>query len=294
MSISITAKGALLLIGSEFFIALMSVIIKHLSEELPHSSLVFFRNLFGFIILFPFLLRSGLHSFKTDVLGLHFLRAFSGLLAMYCIFYILGHMHLAEAATLKLTVPFFIPIIAFLWLGESIPGWTKAAILVGFAGVIFILRPGTDAFQPLVFLGLAAAALGSFAKICIRKMGVQEPSHKIVFYFAFFSTSASLFPFLLHWQLPELKQWPWIVAMGLCGTLGQLLLTQAYQHANPGKIGPYVYSSVIFASLFGWLWWSEKLSISTAAGILLIVGSGLANLSLSKEQRKSNRVSVKS
>lgn len=294
MSNFTTAKGALFLVASEFFIALMSVMIKHLSEELPYSTLVFFRNFFALLILLPILLGNGLHPFKTKVLGLHFLRALSGLSAMYCIFYVLGHMHLAEAATLKLTVPFFIPIIAYIWLGESIPNWTKAAILVGFLGVIFILRPGTDAFQPVVFLGLAGAALGSFAKICIRKMGVQESSQRIVFYFALFGTAASFFPFLIHWQPPELRHWPWIVAMALCGVMGQLFLTRAYQQANPGKLGPYVYSSVIFASLFGWLWWSEKLSISTVVGILLIVGSGLANLHLSNDNRKLTPLSAKS
>jgi drug/metabolite transporter (DMT)-like permease len=208
---------------------------------------------------------------------MHILRASLGLTAMYGFFFVLGNMPLAEAFLVKLTTPFFMPIVAALWLGESIRRKNLAAIIIGFVGVIFILRPGTDSFEPIAIIGLGAAALAGSAKVCIRKMGGTENSVTIVFYFGLFSSCLSLIPLLWSWQVPLMHHWPYILCMGLMGTLGQLALTRAYRIANPGQIGPYVYSSVVYGAALGWFIWGEALLISTLIGSALIIAAGLWN-----------------
>ncbi len=272
------AQGALLLVLGEGFLALMGAIIKHLGADLPTEVVVFFRNFFGLFMLVPILLHNGLDQLKTQRLHLHIARAAVGLSAMYGFFYMLANMPLAEAFLVKLTSPFFMPIIATIWLAETIKPRTGWAIAIGFVGVMFILRPGADNFSPIALVGLVAAFLASFAKVIIRKMGDTEPSVRIVFYFGLISTLLSAIPLLWAWQSPALHHWPWIVLMGLVATLGQLCLTRAYRIANPGQIGPYVYVSVIYGAALGWFIWGETLLLTTLIGSALIIGAGIWNL----------------
>lgn len=271
-------QGALLILLGEALLAVMGGLIKHLSQELPTELIVFYRNLFGLLLLLPIIFKSGFSQLKTQQLPMHILRASLGLTAMYGFFFVLGNMPLAEAFLVKLTTPFFMPIVAALWLGESIRRKNLGAIIIGFIGVIFILRPGTDSFEPIAMIGLGAAALAGSAKVCIRRMGGTENSVTIVFYFGLFSSCLSLIPLLWSWQVPLAHHWPYILCMGLMGTLGQLALTRAYRIANPGQIGPYVYSSVVYGAALGWFIWGEALLISTLFGSALIIAAGLWNV----------------
>ncbi len=276
-------QGALLILLGEALLAVMGAIIKHLSLDLPTEVIVFYRNLFGLLLLLPIVFNSGFSSLKTQKFHLHLLRAGVGLTAMYGFFYVLGNMPLAEAFLVKLTTPFFMPIIAAIWLGESIRRKNVAAIALGFIGVIFILRPGTDAFTPIALIGIGAAFLAGSAKVTIRLMGSTESSVTIVFYFGVISSILATIPLLWSWQVPLAHNWPWIVLMGLAGTLGQLALTRAYRIANPGQIGPYVYSSVVYGAALGWFIWGESLLISTIIGSALIILAGILNLSRPKK-----------
>lgn len=271
-------QGALLILLGETLLAVMAAIIKHLSADLPSEVIVFFRNIFGLFMLVPILMHSGLATLKTNKLHLHILRASVGLAAMYGFFYVLAHMPLAEAQVVKLTSPFFMPLIAAIWLGEFIKPRTGWTIAIGFIGVLFILRPGTDSFSPIALVGIAAAFMASLAKVTIRHMGNTESSVRIVFYFGLITSILSSIPLLWSWKTPSTHHWPWILLLGFIATLGQLCLTRAYRIANPGKIGPYVYSSVLYGAALGWFFWGEILVMTTIVGSLLIIGAGILNL----------------
>lgn len=280
-------QGALLILLGEALLALMGAIIKHLSLDLPTEIIVFYRNLFGLLLLLPILMNTGIASLKTNKIHLHLLRAGVGLTAMYGFFYVLGNLPLAEAFLVKLTTPFFMPIIAAIWLGESIRRKNIAAIALGFVGVIFILRPGTDTFTPIALIGIGAAFLAGSAKVTIRLMGSTESSVTIVFYFGLISSILASIPLFWSWQVPLDRHWPWIILMGLAGTLGQLALTRAYRIANPGQIGPYVYSSVVYGAALGWFIWGESLLVSTIIGSGLIIAAGILNLFKSRNTKNN-------
>ena len=153
----------------------MGAIIKHLSLDLPTEIIVFYRNLFGLLLLIPILFNTGFSSLKTQKLHLHLLRAGVGLTAMYGFFYVLGNMPLAEAFLVKLTTPFFMPIIAAIWLGESIRRKNVAAIALGFIGVIFILRPGTDTFTLLISTIIGSALIILAGILNLSKSKAKSP-----------------------------------------------------------------------------------------------------------------------
>lgn len=271
--------GALLLVTGEFSLTLMSAAVKHLSPDVGTWTLVFLRNLFGLLVLLPIVARHGRSLFRSNRPGSMAVRALAGLTSMYGFFYVIAHLPLAEAALVKLTTPFFMPLISWFWLKERIGRHNAAAIAIGFTGVLFILRPGSETFDPDALVGLVAALLASLAMVAIRDMQeAREPADRIVFQFGVVTTLVSAIPLYWTWQAPALALWPWLVAVGVSGTIGQLLITRAFLVAPPGRIGPFTYTSVVFAALLGAVFWGETLFWTTLAGSLLIMAAGLVNL----------------
>lgn len=272
-------KGALLLILGEGLLAVMAAMIKHLSDHLDTEVIVFARNLFGLMFLLPIIAtRGGFGQLRTRFVHLHLIRAFTGVSAMFCFFYAIGHIALAEAVLVKMTVPFFLPVIAWLWLSERIGLHTWLAIIAGFIGVAIIMRAGQGHIDPVMWVALAGAAIMSIAKVSIRRMAVSEPAQRVVFYFALFATLFSSLPLLWATTLPAGTDYLWLLTIGLVATGGQYAMTTAYQIARPGQVGVYNYSSVIWAALLGWMFWGETLVLTTVLGTLLIVAAGIWNL----------------
>ena len=274
------ARSALLLILAEGLLALMAAMIKHVTSlGLPSEVAVFCRNLIGLLFLLPILLGSGgLGQIRTRRLGIHFVRAASGVAAMFCFFYTIAHVPLAEAVLVKMTAPFFLPLTAWLWLKEGITVRTWLAILIGFAGVAVILRPGTQAFNPVLLVALLSAALMGIAKVSIRKMADTEPPRRVVFWFGAFSTLISAVPMIWVRPLPGPEHWPWLLAIGATATCAQIAMTNAYQGSSPGRVGIYNYTAVVWAASLGWFIWGEALHWSFFIGTALIVGAGIWNL----------------
>ncbi len=262
-----------ILLGELCFVS-MGSLVKLLADTMPSQNIVFFRNFFGLLTLTPIILNIGISSLKTKVFHWHLLRSLSGIAAMYCFFYALANLYLADAMILKITVPLFIPIIAFFWISESVSVKTIMAILIGFAGVIIILKP-TGTIQIASLIGLLGGALAALAKVTIRRMSNTEPTSRIVFYFATISMIVSSIPLVSFWQTPTSKEWLLLVALGVIGTCGQLFLTRAYSLAPAGRVGPFTYSSIVFASLIGWIFWDEKITLLTVSGAMLIIFAGI-------------------
>lgn len=280
-------KGALFILVSEFMFASMGASVKSLSHELPNEMLVFIRNLAGLLLLSGWLLKYGTAQLKTRLLHFHLLRASLGLAAMYCFFYALANLALAEGLLLKMTSPFFLPFIAALWLRESLPSYALAALPVGFAGVVFILRPG-DSYNWIALIGLLGGFLAAFAKVTVRRLSRTEPTYRIVFYFSFIATLLSAIPLLWSWKTPSPESLFMLVLMGLCGTLGQLFLTRAYGIAQIARIAPFTYFSVVYGSLYGFFIWGETLDMYFIIGALLIMLAGLMALKTGPFVRKQS------
>lgn len=268
--------GSLFVVFGEVFFVSMGMIVKILGPDIPSHQMVFYRNLLAAIIIFPMLMRgSGMREFKTRRINMHLLRSTSGVLAMFCFFYALANIELADAMLLKLTGPLFIPIIAIFWIREHVSLKTICGILVGFAGVIVFLNP-TGEIQLAAVVGLIGGALAAFAKVTIRKMSDTEPTTRIIFYFALFGALISAVPALSsELYIPNTRQWALLILLGIVGTCGQFCLTQAYRLAPASQVGPFTYSSLLWASLAGWLFWAEIPSIQTLFGGGLIITAGL-------------------
>ncbi len=271
-------RGALLLVGAALAFSTMGAFIKGVSAGLDFEMVVFFRSLFGLLALLPWMLRHGLRDLATAHWGLHLGRSLTGLAAMYCFFFALAHLDLGLGVLLNYTAPLFTPVIAGVWLGEPVTRRLYAAITTGFLGIVLILKPGFGTLQPAALIGLASGVLAAWAFVWIRRLSPTEPATRTVFYYSLLSTLVAAVPLFWRWHTPEPREWLFLGAIGVCATLGQLLLTRAYGLAPVARIGPFTYAAVVFAALYGWWFWREVPGPLTVAGMVLVCLAGILAL----------------
>ncbi|OGI47290.1 MAG: hypothetical protein A2637_03985 [Candidatus Muproteobacteria bacterium RIFCSPHIGHO2_01_FULL_65_16] len=268
-------RGAVFMIASGLLFAAMGAMIKHVSTRLPDEMVVFFRSAMGLLALTPWIWHRGLGELKTRHLTRHITRGLAGLSAMYCFFYALARMPLAEATLLNYATPLFVPFIAFLWLGEAVSHRLWTPIGIGFVGILLILKPGLNLFTPVSLVGAASGVLAAVAVVGIRRLTRSEPVFRIVFYFSAVSATVSAVPLLWSWRTPDPELWVLLIAIGAVASLAQLLITRAYACAPAAQVGPFSYSTVVFAAVLGWLWWNEVPDVLSFLGALLVCAAGI-------------------
>lgn len=279
--------GALFILVAEFFFASMGAAVKTVAADLPSEMAVFMRNIFGLGLMIPLVWRNGLAGLKTEIMPVHLLRSLVGVSAMYCFFYVLANLKLADGMLLKMTAPLFMPLIALLWLGERLHRQTLMALVIGFIGVLLVLNPDGE-FNRVALVGLLGGALAALAKVSLRRLGRTEPSVRVVFYFALLSSMISAIPMYWYWQMPTSTEWVLFALVGLMGTLGQLFLTRGYAIASAAVVSPFTYASVLFGATYGYLFWDETVSFQFILGALLIALAGV--LALRVRRRAENRL----
>jgi drug/metabolite transporter (DMT)-like permease len=271
-------RGAVLMIASALLFAVMGAGVKVAARTLPNAHVVFFRCALGLLALLPWLAPLGLAGLRTARWREHLVRGLAGLAAMYCFFYALGHMRLPDAVLLNYSIPLFMPFVEALWLGEPIPRRIWGPVGVGFAGIVLILKPGLELFQPVALVGVLAAAFASVAQVGIRQLTRTEPVARIIFYFGLVSTVVSGLPVAGSWRTPQGSEWWLLIAIGVLATLGQLFLTSAYGHAPAARVGPFIYSSVVFAGLLEWALWDSIPDALAITGMALVAAAGVLAL----------------
>jgi drug/metabolite transporter (DMT)-like permease len=197
---------------------------------------------------------------------------------MYCYFYAIAQLGLSEAILLNYSLPLFMPLIARAWLREEVPPRLWRALGLGFLGILLILRPGVGVFRPAALAALAAAVLAALAQVGVRRLTRTEPITRIVFYFAVISTVVSAVPVVSTWTTPHGRLWMVLVALGVLATVAQLVMTQAYAHAPAAQVGPFIYSSVVFAGLMDWWLWGRLPDLAFVAGAVLVCAAGILAL----------------
>ena len=263
-------QGAALLALSALLFSGMGVLVREASATVNNENIVFFRNIVGVFFFLPLLLSKGLRPFNPKRLKSHLLRTTYGLAAMYCFFYAIAHLPLADAMVFTYSAPVFTPIIAYFWLKEPLTKRMLAFSVLGLLGVILVAKPSDAIFGSLSLVGLAASLLAASAFVSIREMSNTEPAYRMVFYFALFSSLISAIPLLWAWQPLNQQQLILLCAAGLLAALAQIIMSRAYSLAPPGLIGPVAYLAIVFAGVFSFFLWDEVPDVASILGAVLI------------------------
>lgn len=267
------ARAALLMLGSTLFFALMAVAIRLASQSLHTFEIAFFRNFFGVIAALPLLVRHGPGLLRTTQLPRYAIRCVIGVGSMFCGFWAIGHLPLAQAVTLSYSTPLFVTILAVWWLGEQVRARRWAAVVVGFVGVLVLVRPGTASFTAGSLVAVAAAVLSAIVSIQIKKLSRTEPADRIVLWTTMLWVPLSLGPALFVWEWPQGITWLWVAAAGALGTSGHMLWTRAIKLGDVSALTPISFMQLPVVALFGFVLFDESVDRWTLAGAAIILGS---------------------
>jgi len=280
--------GIVLIVSAFFCVAVMSAFGKAASQ-VPTAVIGFFQSFISLALFLPWVLRHGVTDLRTTQFPLHVVRAISGLLSQLLYFWAVHQMKLVDAVLLVNAAPLFIPIVAFLWNRTPVTWRVASSLLVGFVGVVLIIRPGPDLLtNPSALIALSAALFSAIALVSVNKLSGHNQPDTILFYYFLIGSVATL-PFAIaQWNMPTPQEWWLLVGIGLFMALAQLLIILAYQHATASQIAPFNYSVVIFSGLIGWIVWHNELDLLSMLGILLVCAGGILSMVLAPDASKSH------
>ena len=287
------AIGFILL--SAFGFAMMNVFIK-LAGDLPVMQKGFFRNLVAMFAACIVLLRqkSGFR-WKKGNLPLLLLRASFGTLGIFCNFYAVDHLVLADANILNKMSPFFAILFSLVLLRERANAVQIGAVLAAFCGALLVIKPGFSAALRPALIGLFGGLCAGLAYTAVRALSKKgEVGARIVFFFSAFSTLVALPALLFDYHPMSFAQFACLIAAGLAATLGQFGVTLAYAHAPAKEISVFDYTQVLFAALLGFFIFGQTPDIWSVIGYLVICGISVVmffyNRTLESKEQLDERV----
>ena len=268
-------KGLILMFLATVVLAVMHSMVRYISGELHPFVVVFFRNFFGLLFIIPLVWRKGLSDMKTAHPRLTLLRAVSGIIAMVCWFYGLAKVPTAEATALSFTAAIFTALIAFMVLRERMRFRRWAAIICGFSGVIIVLQPNTENFNPYMLLILVSCVFWGFSVTLVKFLTRSDSTTSIVAWMSILLTVFSLPMAWLNWATPTLEQFGVLLCMGILGTLGHLGMAKALSLADTTALMSIDFMRLIWAALIGVYFFNDPFDGYTWIGAFIIFASGL-------------------
>ena len=276
------------MLAASFLFAIMGAFAKLTSESMSSLEVVFFRNLFGVLIIGAAIMRKPMRHEG----GRPFLLLFRGLMgfaALLAFFYNIAHIPLGDAMTFSKTSPIFTAIFAWMFLNEKLPlrGWL--AVMVGFVGIVMITKPTGMMLSKTDILGIASGIGAALAYTSVRELKRYYDTRAIVLSFMGVGTVGPLLLMLLSpyadipaldfmfgtFILPEGIVWFYVAGMGLFATFAQVYMTKAYGESQAGIVGAVSYTNIVFAIIIGLMLGDALPDLLTLSGIILIVFGGI-------------------
>ncbi|CUI17774.1 putative EamA-like transporter family protein [Candidatus Protochlamydia naegleriophila] len=281
-------KGSSYALLAFFLMAIFGVLTKSASVEgsIYWVSLLTYAT--GLALMFPMVYKEGVEAFRTSHIGYHLGRVGFGLAASLLYTLSLREVPLVNATLLFNAAPLFIPILSLFMLKQKVSMFTWWAVLVGFIGIVIIIKPTASIVEhPGNVIGLASGISLAIAYVFIKMLSPTDSIERIVFYFFFFSTCIQLL-FLPSFsdQPPSWHTIGFSLAAGIAFYYAQMSLAKAYEYATAPEVGTFQYSSVVFVGILDWMIWKQVPPISDLLGVLLVIVAGfliMKNSNLSKK-----------
>jgi len=266
-------KGILWMLVFTLAMGTMHGCIRHVSAGLHPFEIAFFRNVFGLIVVIPWIVRLGFAPLRTARLGLLTLRGVLNVISMLAFFTALSIAPLAQVTALSFSAPIFATLLAMVVFGEraGIRRWT--AIVVGFVGTLVILRPGFAEVGLGAMLTVFSALLWGVCMLIIKSLGRTESAVTITIYMSLVMAPLSLIAAAFVWQWPTWPQLAWLVGIGMLGGAGQLAMAEALRVAETHVVMPMDFIKLVWVSIVAYVAFAEVPEITTWIGGVMIFGS---------------------
>ena len=255
----------------------MNTFAKMLSANHSVIEIAFYRNLIAcmpfLIMIFVFgrreilIIRS-----KPSLVGI---RAAIGTLSLVTTFYAYSIMPMADTTALLFTASLFIPVLGVIFLKESVGPYRWAAVAIGFIGVVIMAHPSGEIYIFGIIVAMGAALMHATLQIILRYLGRYESTETIAFYFFVVGLFLTALPLPFIAVRPTMAEVPLLIGVGLSGAAAQWLLTFAFRNAKAAVVTVFNYSSIVWATLFGWMIWNEWPLPTVIAGAAIVIASNI-------------------
>ncbi len=268
-------KGVIYLLLAWLMLTTVTTLSRYVSKTETIPTMLFFQKLISMLCVLPWVIKQGSVGLKTQRFGLIFFRAIVGLLSFGFLFAAVRYTTIVDAILLDNTAPFLIPFLVWIWIKTPINHKLWPAILIGFAGIVCILKPGISALNIGALFALAAALMDAMMMVSLRLLTSTEKTATINFYY-FLIGGLVCMPFAIwQWRTPTLTILLMLVAMGVLSAIGQFAFTNAFLNAKPHFLGPFNYIAVVYSGIFEWALFGQLPDIYSLAGVVLICAGGI-------------------
>ncbi len=269
-------RGIVLMLGAVACFVVMDALIKWLSATYPTMQVVFFRSLFALVpIILLVIQQGGVARLRTRRPWMHAMRCIIGLGSMVCFFHAFRSMPLADVIAIGFAAPLFVTALSVPLLKEKVGVRRWAAVIVGFVGVLIMVRPGADVLEVGAGIALLGTLFYALAMILMRDLGRTDTTSAITLYFTLSGTlvAGAVMPFV--WVAPSGIDWLLLVLVGLIGGVAQLLMTQAFRLTPVAVVAPFDYTAMLWGTALGYMVWGEVPDTLVWVGAAIVAASGL-------------------
>ena len=256
-----------------FCSGIMVNMVKHVSVGMSTVEIIFFRNVFAFLMFMPIIAYTGFATFRTRKIKTHILRSTTGLISMLIFFFAISKMNISVVTAMSFTAPLFTAILAAYIFKDKMNIHQMFALFVGFVGVLIVARPGTESFNPISFLVLISAVFWALSSIIIKKLSETEKPIVTTFYMTFFMIIFSAPMALYNFKQPDLEQYFWVFGIALTSNFLQYGLSKSLTYADLSVLLPFDFTRLIFGATIAYFMFGEKMDVNAGLGSIIIVAA---------------------
>jgi len=268
-------RGVVLFVLGMSVLNLMDAISKLLTADYSGIQVAWARYAFHLIPLVLFAGPTRLRRMMfTANLPAQILRSASLAISAVCIILAFGLMPLADAIAVSFVAPLMIVALSARFLAEKVGPHRWIAVIVGFAGMLVLVWPSGEVFEPGTLFALTAALFWAIGMMMTRQVRGDDP-WSTLFFTAFVGTLLISFAAPFFWRPPSIDAWALMLAMGLLGGVAHILIIHAFRHANASMLAPFNYTLLVWATFYGWIFFGEFPGLRAIAGATIIVAAGL-------------------
>jgi drug/metabolite transporter (DMT)-like permease len=268
-----TTRGIFWMIWATIFYAAAYATIRHLSTDFGVFQLVFFRSFLGVILMAPWLIQVGVGVLKTSHFGTYTVRTLLNYGGMVLLVFALGAMPLQNVTALMFTSPLFTVLFVVLLLGEKTGPRRWAALFIGFAGVLIIVRPGMQELTWAAIGILGTSAAYALVNVSTKTLARTDTSNKIVYFDFVLMSAVGLVPALMYWSAVRWEHVVWIVAMGVFSSLARQCVIRALAEGEASVVMPFNFLKLPFSVCLGFVFFAENPDLWTGVGAAVIFAS---------------------
>jgi drug/metabolite transporter (DMT)-like permease len=270
--------ACLWMMGALVALSAMAIAGRELSIELNPFQIALTRSVFCLTVLIPILAVIGFHHVRTAHLRLHLIRNVIHFGGQTGWLYGVALLPLAQVFAIEFTAPIWTAILATLILKEKLTRYRTIAILLGFLGILVVLRPGMAVIQPAALVVLFATFCFASTYVFTRHMTATESPLAIIFYMNLVQLPMGLIPSIPDWTLPSLSLWPWVVMLGLSGLGSHFCFAHAFKHADATVVTPLDFMRLPLIAVVGLTMYGESWDLLILLGGAVIFSGNLLNL----------------